>query len=1029
MTNGLCGSNSVVCEVDDKEEKLVGNLINKTHKRSLSYNELSEVITLTYVDQTSKSVKIDIKCDKSADEPKITLTSNVGTNYQFEFLTKMACLVPPVQCTAENKDGDVFALAMLSGIEWEIGVEDTAQKYAIKVCGSLPINSDNPCRDQAGVCSYRETAGGNKTNPINLGLMSQKPQINNEDLSISMLYEKGDVFTNPISNTTCRQSAEITLLCSDHENGPRVQSQKDPCRHELIWETPAACPQRKAVSTNCTVREPRWSNLFNLTSLYNKTMDHKVNINGTDFIFNVCGSLLSPCTGSNEVCFEHEKDLSYDDGSLTMRHTSKQKCPSSPDINMTASINFLCEHGANHVSPKPSLLEDPCEVEVEWRTELACPPHQEVQCSVSTSQGLVDLSPLSRPGENYQVPSDGGGDFTINVCRSLVHTAISHCPYSSAACFTKTVEGVTDSNNLGQLASGPQVDPDGKIFITYKLGSVCLHPNDNRNHIETVIYFKCAENVTDSSPQFVDQNLCQYIFQWSHAAACPVKQAISGNCTVTSPISGFTFNLTSLHKKDGNYNRKGTHHHLNYNVDFNICGPVTNSSCKAGSGVCSVDSEDMGQANGDLAIIDEQLTLTYSNGDSCKGSDGESSTMETQINFICPPRRTLASGNHEGDAPILVQRNTKCNTAIEFYTDLACDHQVYCEVAKDNAIYSLTRLRQHQRNYHVRNKEPDQPEFVLNVCGPLVPTDVPRAKCTQHGACSRIDDRYQGLGRVQGTPYMGKNGHLVIDYRDGGVCGNRGEQWHTQIIFTCDRSRRLNAEHPLGQPQHVSTGDCLTVFKFPTVLACNDTTTDQIVVPDSCKIYHPKTQDYVDIHALVGRHPHQIEDPDFKQGERFFEIQPCGRVSSCGGAICLIHTSTNQSESLGSLSDFMYDPTLDSVRLRYTNGDVCNSRTQKTWSSKIYYTCDHRAGVGSPTIRETYDCLVIFDWRTSVFCLEKDETTIPPIDDVVPQEPAAPHDLPAGTPQPKVVGGTHWGLAFLTLLVIGAAVGTLVLYK
>ena len=295
---------------------------------------------------------------------------------------------------------------------------------------------------------------------------------------------------------------------------------------------------------------------------------------------------------------------------------------------------------------------------------------------------------------------------------------------------------------------------------------------------------------------------------------------------------------------------------------------------------------------------------------------------------------------------------------------------MHCEVATDTSVYSLTRLRLHQHNYHVKNKDPTQSEFILNVCGPLVPADVPMSRCNPHGACARVASRYQGLGRVQTSPYMGDNGHLVIDYVEGGVCGNRGQQWKTKIIFICDRSETLAAEHPLGQPEHVSTSmdDCLTTFKFPTVLACNDTTTDQIISPDSCRIHHPGTQKYVNIHDLVRDRPYRIKNPEAKNDDRYFEMQPCAKVASCKGHICLVHTGTNKSESLGLLSDFMYDPTLESVRLRYTNGDVCNTRTGKTWGSKIYYTCDYSAGNGRPVVRETYDCLIIFDWRTSAFC-------------------------------------------------------------
>ena len=176
VQNGLCSNNSVACEVNVNSDSptLLSNLMDEVHKRTSEYNELTEVITLTYEDKTSRVVKVDIKCDKSAEHPQISLLSNEGTNYHFQFLTKLACLVPPVQCTAEDQDGDLFSLSMLAGIEWEIGEEDTQQKYAIKVCGSLPMNSDNPCQGQAGVCTYTETKAGRKAAPMNLGLMSQR---------------------------------------------------------------------------------------------------------------------------------------------------------------------------------------------------------------------------------------------------------------------------------------------------------------------------------------------------------------------------------------------------------------------------------------------------------------------------------------------------------------------------------------------------------------------------------------------------------------------------------------------------------------------------------------------------------------------------------------------------------------------------------------------------------------------------------------------------------------------------------------
>ena len=49
--------------------------------------------------------------------------------------------------------------------------------------------------------------------------------------------------------------------------------------------------------------------------------------------------------------------------------------------------------------------------------------------------------------------------------------------------------------------------------------------------------------------------------------------------------------------------------------------------------------------------------------------------------------------------------------------------------------------------------------------------------------------------------------------------------------------------------------------------------------------------------------------------------------------------------------------------------------TNKKWSSKIYYTCDRKAGLGQPIVQDRYDCVVIFDWRTDIVCTEEMEKT------------------------------------------------------
>merc|ERR1719244_790939 len=102
---------------------------------------------------------------------------------------------------------------------------------------------------------------------MSLGVMYDKPTVN-EDQSISVVYSNGDSYTDPATGQTCSLSAIITLVCDSEEKGPRLQTRTS-CQHNLLWETPAACPVKKVVSHDCRVREPHYSHLFDLTQLHN----------------------------------------------------------------------------------------------------------------------------------------------------------------------------------------------------------------------------------------------------------------------------------------------------------------------------------------------------------------------------------------------------------------------------------------------------------------------------------------------------------------------------------------------------------------------------------------------------------------------------------------------------------------------------------------------------------------------------------------------------------------------------------------
>ena len=145
------------------------------------------------------------------------------------------------------------------------------------------------------------------------------------------------------------------------------------------------------------------------------------------------------------------------------------------------------------------------------------------------------------------------------------------------------------------------------------------------------------------------------------------------------------------------------------------------------------------------------------------------------------------------------------------------------------------------------------------------------------------------------------------------------------------------SDHPFGYPRHVSTNihDCVHTFAFPTVLVCKDVfETEPVSAPDSCIIYHSGIQDYINITDLMQDTPYIVKVKTLVFGENFvtlsfqnptrlggidqFEIQPCGRtVPSCRGAICYVSDSLEKPESLGHMTDFIYDQTMDEIMVDF----------------------------------------------------------------------------------------------------------------
>ncbi len=78
-----------------------------------------------------------------------------------------------------------------------------------------------------------------------------------------------------------------------------------------------------------------------------------------------------------------------------------------------------------------------------------------------------------------------------------------------------------------------------------------------------------------------------------------------------------------------------------------------------------------------LKLFFKIFKIQQFSGGKCPTKDEKAA--ETRIRFNCPPRRMGSSGNYEHDGPWRFssrQTEDMCTMFIDFYTDLACDHQV-----------------------------------------------------------------------------------------------------------------------------------------------------------------------------------------------------------------------------------------------------------------------------------------------------------------------------------------------------------------
>nr|XP_014346456.1 PREDICTED: cation-independent mannose-6-phosphate receptor [Latimeria chalumnae] len=931
---------------------------------------------------------INFECNETAgDDGKGSpvFTGEVDCTYFFDWGTKYACVKEKedllCRVTDQKKHYDLSPLTRYSESDgahnWEAldsnPVESEQKRFYINVCHKvLQDGGAVDCPEDSAICAVDKR--GNK---INLGRFLSSPKKDGEN--IQLIYSEGDV---------CKESKRIrtiiTLVCKpgDLESAPVLTSSgNDECLYEFMWHSAAACVLSKTQGDNCRVSDPQAGFSFDLSPLTKKDGSYKIE-SSYDFYINVCNSTSGTKCENNVGACQVERNgdkvwslgianskLSYYDGMIQLNYRNGSIYNNQQHTQRSTLITFLCDRDAGVGQPE-FQVEDAYTYNFKWYTRYAC-PEMPLECAVTDSENgkQYDLSSLSKSEADSEINwyamdrSQPGSmkKYYINICRPL--NPVSGCDQYASVCqmtyVTESdiiIEKVTISN-LGIARSRPKIEGDGSILLEYTNGSNCMNTDGQKITYSTRILLICSKGTLSTSPQFIENKDCVFIFLWETEAACPITTTKdeSQTCSLKDPNSGFVYNLQPLASDTGyTVTGNGATFKLNICGTLSECGTVKEQPAAG----CEIENQKPTRQVGlerSLQLSSEGLiTLTY-RGELFPTSGTRDSFT---IRFVCD------SGLYPGELKFVrkeISSVTHIHDAFfEFVTALACvPVQVACQTT-DSAgnEYDLSGLGRDHDPWIAVDTTADAKNrtFFLNVCKPLPP--ITGCQGGAVGSCVKYSNKGLKLGYVQMSPQAGTDGSVSIVYLNGDQCGDW--KYSTRIIFQCDDTP--------GSPIFQRRDGCEFVFSWTTPEACPV----QRAEGDNCQVKDPKYGYIYNLQPLRG------QDIDVIVEEYEYHFAVCKEITGnvCGSSTytgvnavssCQIKTKNPAQQKIAGryTEKLTYENGL--IMINYTRGETCHKIYER--STAIIFYCDHGKKPGQPVfLKETPDCTYLFEWHTAFAC-------------------------------------------------------------
>uniref|UniRef100_A0A8C1XXP6 Insulin-like growth factor 2 receptor n=1 Tax=Cyprinus carpio TaxID=7962 RepID=A0A8C1XXP6_CYPCA len=206
---------------------------------------------------------------------------------------------------------------------------------------------------------------------------------------------------------------------------------------------------------------------------------------------------------------------------------------------------------------------------------------------------------------------------------------------------------------------------------------------------------------------------------------------------------------------------------------------------------------------------------------------------------------------------------------------------------------------------------------------------------------------------------------VELTYEDGDVCASNPSLKHKSIFSFVCKSEGGGTDEPVLVYSEDTT--CTHFFSWHTPLVCEQ----------QCSVWNGTN--LIDLSPLIhltGYYTAINEDVDRDKSPDFYinicqPLNPIPGVNCPPGAAVCMDAVDGDPVDIGRItSPPRYNSNTNEVEITFSSTTVCPSNPTSNYSSKIVFTCQKGAELGSPQMIRAQDCMYVFEWATPVVCPE-----------------------------------------------------------